>query len=154
MTTWTRFAVATMLALTFLLPGCGESVTPPHEDLVPISGTVKLGGQPLAGVHVAFVPVGSTRGQGATAVTDETGEYELIHNATQQPGVAAGDYVVQFTKWVQPDGSPLPDKTAPHLVNAVNLIPPGWGGGGDAGPQAQIKVSTSTPTFDFEIPGG
>jgi len=142
-----------MLTLTFSLSGCGESVTPPHEDLVPISGTVRLGGQPLAGVHVAFVPVGMTKGQGASAVTDETGEYELIHNATQQFGVATGDYVVQFTKWVQPDGSPLPDKTPPHMVNAVNLIPTGWGGGGDAGPQTQIKVLTTTPTFDFEIPG-
>jgi hypothetical protein len=153
MTTSMRFAVANILALTFFLCGCGESVTPPREDLVPISGTVKLGGQPLAGVYVAFVPVGSTRGQGASAVTDETGEYELIHNATQEPGVAAGDYVVQFTKWVQPDGSPLPDKTPPHLVNAVNLIPPGWGGGGDAWPQTQIKVLMTTPTFDFDIPG-
>jgi len=153
MTTLMRGVLASLLVLTFFLPGCGDAVTPPHEDLVPISGTVKLGGQPIAGVQVSFVPVGSTKGQGASAVTDETGEYELIHNATQQPGVAAGDYVVQFTKWVQPDGTPLPEKTPPHIVNAVNIIPPGWGGGGDAWPQTQIKVSEATPTLDFDIPG-
>jgi hypothetical protein len=135
------------------LTGCGSAVTAPHEDLVAISGTVKLGGQPVAGIQVSFVPVGSTKGQGAWAVTDEAGEYELVHNATQQPGVAAGDYVVQFQKWVQLDGSPLPENTPPHIVNAVNIIPPGWGGGADASPQAQIKVSATTPTLNFDIPG-
>jgi hypothetical protein len=39
------------------------------------------------------------------------------------------------------------------MVNAVNIIPPGWGGGGDAWPQTQIKVSAATPTLDFDIPG-
>jgi hypothetical protein len=148
----TRLRHYGLMLMGAALLGCGGSVPGPKEDLIPVSGTVKLGGQPTAGIQVAFVPVGLTAGQGAFAVTNDAGAYDLVHNATRLPGIGPGDYVVQFTKWVQPDGLPLPEKTAPHLVNAVNLIPPGWGGGGDAWPQTQIKVGRATTKLDFEIP--
>jgi hypothetical protein len=148
----TRFRTGGLILMSVALLGCGGSTPGPKADLIPVSGTVKLGGRPMAGIQVAFVPIGSTAGQGAFAVTDDAGVYDLVHNATRLPGIGAGEYVVQFTKWVQPDGSPLPEKTAPHMVNAVNLIPPGWGGGGDAWPQTQIKVSPATTKLDFDIP--
>jgi hypothetical protein len=70
MKTMTRCAiVGWVLMMPFFLAGCGDSATPyPKEDLVEVSGTVKLGGRPVAGIQVAFVPTGSTAGQGASAV--------------------------------------------------------------------------------------
>ena len=147
-----RFANIGMLMTTLVLLGCGDSVpAPPKQDLVPVSGTVKLDGKPAEGVLVSFVPSGSTTGQGASAVTDAEGKYALVHNAMQKPGIAVGDYTVQLTKWVLPDGSPLPKDKAPHMVNAKNMIPERWGesapGGGNA-----VKVPAGGTTRDFDVP--
>src|SRR5258708_35488040 len=103
---WTRAAVS---VFGFLCVGCGESgPKPPIEKLVPVTGTVKLGGAPAAGIRVSFIPSGATSGNGAFALTDESGEYELLHNATQEPGTPAGNYSGQFSKFVMPDGTPVP----------------------------------------------
>src|SRR5258708_10145300 len=105
-TRWTRAAVS---VFAFLCVGCGESGPKPRvENLVPVTGTVTLGGAPAAGIRVLFIPSGSTSGNGAFALTDESGEYELVHNATQEPGTPAGNYTVQFSKFVMPDGAPVP----------------------------------------------
>jgi hypothetical protein len=138
--------------MVFALQGCGDSVPPPpKEDLVPVSGTVKIGGKPVEGVFVAFVPTGSTKGQGATGVTDAAGNFELEHNATHESGVAAGDYRANLSKWVLPDGSPLPADTAPHMVDAVNLVPASWS---EQSGQNMVKVTTGGGKFDFDVPGG
>ena len=147
----TRFKNVGLLWMAFTLLGCGDSVAPPpKEDLVPVSGIVKIGGKPAAGVTVAFVPNGTTTGQGSTGVTDDAGKYELKHNATQKPGIAVGDYMANLTKYVLPDGSPLPPDTAPHMVNAKNLIPRSWMERGDGG--KILKVPAGGTTFDFDVP--
>jgi len=141
---------AALLLMTFVVLGCGDSVPPPpKEDLVPVSGTVKVGGEPVEGVTVAYIPTGSTKGQGATGVTDSQGHYELVHNATQEDGVAAGDYTVQLSKWVMPDGSPLPKDKAPHMSGAVNMIPRRWG---ERDMGNQVKVPAGGTTKDFDVP--
>ena len=67
----TRWTNAGLLLMTFVISGCGENVAPPPKlDLVPVSGTVKFGGQPTAGISVMFTPTGATKGQGASVVTD------------------------------------------------------------------------------------
>ena len=138
-----------VLGMTLTLLGCGGSSAPPHEDLVPVSGTVKLGGKPAAGVFVSFVPVGATKGQGASGVTDESGKFVLEHNATHKPGIAVGDYVANLSKWVMPDGSPLPKDKAPHMVGATNAIPKAWT---DGPGQNTSKVPAGGSTIDFDIP--
>jgi hypothetical protein len=148
-----RFTIAGLLSMTFVLLGCLDSVQPPpKEDLVPVSGTVKLGGQPTEGILVSFVPTGSTTGQGAIAVTDSAGHYELVHNATKKPGTAAGDYVVELSKWVMPNGEPLPKDKAPHLVGAANVIPPRWAEQIPGGRGNEVKVLAGGTTRDFDIP--
>jgi hypothetical protein len=147
-----RYKNTGVLCLMFTLLGCGDSASPPpKEDLVPVTGTVKIGGKPAVGIYVSFVPSGSTKGQGASGVTDEKGEFELEHNATHEPGIAAGDYQAKLSKWILPDGSPLPKDTAPHMVNAKNLIPESWekGSGGNT-----MKVPPGGTKFDFDIPEG
>src|SRR5882724_2691369 len=116
----TRCKNAALLWMMLALLGCGGPAAPPKEDLVPVSGTVKIGGKPVAGIYVSFVPNGTTTGQGAAGVTDDEGKYELEHNATHEPGIPVGDYVANLSKWVMPDGKPLPKDTAPHMVNATN----------------------------------
>lgn len=149
MNRWKMACLVTILAL----PGCGESVAPPpKEDLVPVSGTIKIGGQPAEGVSVSFVPAGSTTGQGATGVTNKEGHYELIHGASQKPGAPVGEYTVNLSKWVMPDGSPLPADKPPHMVNAKNEVPDRWGEKMPGGRGNQVKVPAGGGTIDFDIP--
>ena len=147
---------AGLLLMGCVLAGCGEKVAPPpKEDLVPVSGTVKLGGKPMEGVLVAFIPAGNTPGQGATAVTDEDGHYELIHSASKEPGASAGQYTVQLSKWVTADGSPLPPDKPPHMAGGKNLIPDRWAdkmGGAGGGQANQFSVPAGGATLDFDIP--
>ena len=61
---WSHAALFTS-ALVVALPGCGQSVPPPPEEtLVPVTGTVTVGGKPASGVSVLFIPEGSTGGNG------------------------------------------------------------------------------------------
>ena len=74
--TWT-LGCAVLLALVALcLSGCGSSE---GYTLVPVSGTITLDGQPLAGASVSFQRSGgeATVGPGSGAVTDASGKYEL-----------------------------------------------------------------------------
>ena len=69
-----------------LLAGIGCSDGGPV--LVPVKGKVTVGsGQPFAKGTVRFTPMDLNQGQGAYAITDEMGNYELIH-FSQKPGIA------------------------------------------------------------------
>jgi hypothetical protein len=64
------------MILLGLMCGCGgESVSGP--ETVDVSGTVKLGGQPLAGATVYFMTDGFT----SVGTTDDSGAYQLPHGA-------------------------------------------------------------------------
>jgi hypothetical protein len=148
-----RFTTAGLMLMMFVLLGCGESVAPPpKEDLVPVSGTVKVGGQPVEGVLVSFVPSGDTTGQGASGVTDSAGHYALVHNVTKKPGAPVGNYVVSLSKWVMPDGSAAPQNQPPHRTGAKNLIPDRWGEQVPGGRGNTANVAAGGTTLDFDIP--
>jgi len=89
---------AVLLALVVLcLSGCGSS---DGYTLVPVSGTITLDGQPLAGASVSFQRTGgdTTVGPGSAAVTDASGKYELkTAEANSQPGAVVGMHVVRIT---------------------------------------------------------
>jgi hypothetical protein len=149
-TRWTKTAVS-IFALVCV--GCGESgPNPPVEELVPVNGTVRLSGTPAAGIRVSFVPAGSTSGNGAFAVTDESGAYELLHNVTQEPGTLAGNYTVQFSRFMMPDGAPVPENQSPFAVNAQESIPLAWSSPAHAGPHNAVTVPAGGTTLNFEIP--
>jgi hypothetical protein len=148
-----RTTLAGLLLMSFVLSGCLDSVPPaPKEDLVPVSGTVKVGGTPTEGVLVAFVPSEGTSGQGSSAVTDSAGHYELVHNASKKPGVPVGKYTVTFSKWVMPDGSPAPKDQPPHRTGAKNLIPTPRGGQGAGAQGSTVDVPAGGTTRDFDLP--
>lgn len=83
--------------LLLWLSGCGSS---DGFTLVPVSGTITLDGQPLAGATVSFQPAGSQTapGPGSGAVTDASGKYTLkTAEAISRPGAVVGAHTVRFT---------------------------------------------------------
>ena len=103
---------------------------PNLPELVPVSGTVTLGGRPLPDALVRFVPVGETRGSVGSGRTDAQGKYELYNNRAE-PGTAVGEYRVTIElvprwrdprRWGRPGrrqhslGRPgTPESPSPHL---------------------------------------
>ncbi len=153
MTHWSKAALFTFV-LALALPGCfGQSVPPPPpEDLVPVSGTVKIGGKPAAGVSVSFLPEGSTGGNGSFAVTDSQGFFELEHYQTHESGVPKGRYTVRFSKFLKQDGTPVPEGVSPYMAGGFQSIPAMWSDPGQAGDHNKVTVPTGGKTFEFDIP--
>jgi hypothetical protein len=114
------------LAIATVLSGCGSNSVP-VEKLVPASGSVTLDGKPAANVRIRLTPNSEktkTVG-GAWAVTDEDGEFTVMHWSKKE-GIPPGSYLITFSKFVKPDGSPLQDGDSPAMVNAKELIAAKW----------------------------
>ena len=143
--------VAALLLMT--AAGCSQSDAPPDEKLVPVAGSVRFGGQPTGGVRVLFTPTGSTGGAGAFALTEADGTFKLIHNRSQKPGIPAGEYIVQFSRFLMPDGSPIPPDKSPFASGGRESIPPAWSDLGRAGMHNTVTVTPDGgKPFDFAIP--
>ena len=108
--------------------------------MVPVSGTVKLDGQPAAGVGVMFFPVGMTRGTTYYANTDQSGRYEL-QASDGQKGAPVGEYKVTCSKYVMPDGSPFTSdgSMSPEMAGAKELLPPKYSD------QSQTELTANRP---------
>jgi hypothetical protein len=129
--------------------GCGGGGAD-QPDLVPVSGTVKLDGQPGLGVAVMFFPVGETRGTTYYANTDQSGQYELSA-ADGQKGAPVGEYKVTCSKYVMPDGSPFTSdgSQSPEMAGAKELLLPKYSD------QSQTELTAKVPagggTVDFDV---
>jgi hypothetical protein len=86
------------------ISGCGGDGNPRTE---PVSGTVTLDGDPVAGAIVTFQPEGG--GKSAVGTTDESGRYQLT-TFRQGDGVVEGTYNVTVAKW---EGGEPPAEVAP-----------------------------------------
>jgi hypothetical protein len=137
-------------AVALAAMGCGGE-TAPNEDLVPAAGSVRVGGQPAAGVRLLFTPVGSTTGTGGFGITDAEGKFELIHRS-QKKGVVTGEYVVTFSRFRMPDGKPLPDGQSPFTSGARESIPTKWSDPTKKGSHNTVKVTGDGKSLDFGIP--
>lgn len=97
------YGTAWLMAVSFVV-GCGGVDDAP--EVAPVSGTVTLGGEPLPGAMVKFIPQ-QEGGVPSFGRTDENGWYELIYSraengamlgehrveiSTFEPGDAGGDY--------------------------------------------------------------
>jgi len=105
------------------LTGCPDSGGVETPDLVPVSGTVKLDGEPVEGVSVMF-------GSAGVGESDANGRYELVFQGGSDEGVPVGDYTVTCEKWVMPDGSLFKSSTgdggeviSPEMADAKLAIP-------------------------------
>ena len=121
------------------------------EMLVPVKGSVRISGKPTAGVRVTFAPNNSTKGTGAIGMTDEDGEFELIHR-TQKKGIVPGDYTVHFSRFLMPNGSPLASDESPYTSGAVESIPKMWSDPSVSSPHNSVKVTEGGKSLDFAIP--
>jgi hypothetical protein len=81
-------------------PGCGKSV-----KLVPVSGKVTLGNQPVSGGQVTLIPdkEGATPGL-ITGNIDSSGNYKILTNG--KDGAPLGKYKVTVTPSMMPSMDP------------------------------------------------
>jgi hypothetical protein len=132
-------AVLTVLCLT----GCGSS---DDVTLVPVSGTITLDGQPLAGATVSFQPVSNQTkpGPGSGAVTDAEGKYALkTSEANSRAGAVVGSHLVRFTG-VQDQRADDDDTQRPP---AQDPVPPRYR---DPGLTFDVPAA-GTDTANFEL---
>jgi hypothetical protein len=127
--------------------GCGPAAPPPVE-LHPVSGTVKVNGEPAAAVTVTFISssAGGPAGAAASGNTNAAGEFKLS-TPDGRDGAPAGQYRVLFTKLLKPDGTPVgPDELAAD-VGFENVLPDVYNSPTDT------PVGTEVPAgpFDFDL---
>lgn len=87
-TRWIRLAWAPVVLLLGVT-GCFSR----GPELAPVTGTVTLDGEPLAGAQVEFKPM---RGNPSYGTTDERGRYELRYTK-DKTGAVVGSHVVRIT---------------------------------------------------------
>ncbi len=102
---------AMVLATLAFVVGCGGGGDP---DVVQVSGTVTMDGEPLPNATVLFV---SGQGRPSGAITDEQGYYELNYTGDQK-GARIGNNRVEITTAQGPsetmEGDPVPP--VPEIV--------------------------------------
>lgn len=127
-----RIGPAALLLVSALAAGCGGSSDDFMDErlamlerLVPVKGTVKVGGKPLAGIVVTFLPKEWVSSLGET---DAEGRFEL--KTAGRPGALPGEYKVALSYLVSTDGRILglsarggivPD---PAIATASEKLPP------------------------------
>lgn len=142
-----RFQSFLLVAAAFYLAGCGQQ--PSNPDLAPVSGTVRLAGQPLAGASVTFIGVGATPGEGATGITDDAGRYELAHFRAGK-GAMPGEYKVVISKRVMSDGSPIPAGTLSIAeLSTREVLPPRYSDYNNS--RLKATVIKDNPPVDFQV---
>lgn len=116
-------AIWRILSLAMVAAGClGCGGGAPAEQLVTVSGTVKLDGKPLEGATLAFIPAKSKQVQPSWAYTDAEGKYSL-KTAEGKTGVQLGEYRIVVSKLVMQDGSPIPPGSQTGGADGLELVP-------------------------------
>ena len=150
------FQVTGRLALVWMavaLIGCGGGDGP---KLVPVKGTVTVGGSnPFANGLVRFAPKSGSKVLGGSAITDDDGNFVLLHTS-RRSGVEPGEYTVFFSLMQMPDGSPLedqigvPDPKTPQELGGVEFVPPEYST--VTSNKYPVTVEATGGTFEFNIP--
>ena len=141
--------------------GCsGGTPVPEYAGrLVPVTGTVTLDGQPLAGASIVFHPDAKVQGgENAFGTTEPDGSYELqtiVVGHGPKPGAVPATYVVTIHKVTMPDGSPVPaDMTDADAESegAKSVVPARY----TQMEQSPLKVEVAAGggTHDFELRRG
>jgi len=103
----------------WLLSGCfgGGGNVP---ELIEVSGTVTLDGQPLPDAAVNFIPVvqGNEESRPASGTTDTDGEYSLQYSSSQT-GARPGNYRVSISTYRR-EGE---DREGNHVAGVAEKVP-------------------------------
>lgn len=96
-----RFKVVFVIFSSLVLAGCGEGEVGEgdHENVYPVQGVVLYNGSPVAGATVSFQSTGTGQARGASGVTNDAGEFELM-TFTPGDGAIAGSHKVSVVKSV------------------------------------------------------
>jgi len=126
-----RFPLMAIAVLPWLA-GCGGRDLP---ELGEVEGTVTLDGEPLSGAMVQFHS--ESGGRPGTALTDESGHYELTYVGDVE-GTPAGPARVEIST-VWPDGEPPPGESEkiPAAYNSQSTL--------------KREVKAGSNTFDFPL---
>jgi len=133
--------------------GCGEAVPPAVvEDVVPVSGIVKFGGKPQAGIQVVFAPFGeNVKSHGGTAVTDAAGKFQM-KNYMNADGIPPGQYAVTFS-WMSMAGAANPNQPPIPGITAKERIPPMWNDKSKKGRHNSVTILDAGKTdLEYDIP--
>jgi hypothetical protein len=102
-----RIVVAGLAGL--FLAGCSGGPT-----IVPVSGTVRLNGEPYPNAIVTFQPLGSKLedelGRGSTGKTGPDGRYTLIYDG-ERPGAVVGKHRVRICTDLSAGGEAKDDRS-------------------------------------------
>jgi hypothetical protein len=142
------------------LAGCGEEGGSTGPAVYPVSGVVKLNGQPVVGADIVFAlkeGTGSSFGR-----TDANGKYQLTTRKSND-GAPPGDYLVSISKVEDapatdsasvpqdsPNYNPYVGKAAPAKPKAKTGIPAQYGDAKTSGLTARVAEEKTTIDFDLK----
>lgn len=104
--TYRNLGICFFLVCSFVSAGCNQS---PYLATEYVEGIVTVGGSPIEGANVTFIPVEPTQGIVGIGVTDSLGKYQLTTVSSRDglkprhgTGVLAGTYNVTIEKMEVP----------------------------------------------------
>ena len=136
---------------TTFFTGCGSAASagPKPESFVSVKGAVTMDNKPLEGAMVIFFPQDAMMGDGANAITDASGNFELTTGGAS--GAVPGNYRVLVSRLVDPSGRPViatPD-TPPANLGAIESLPSRYSDYTQS--VLKSKVAQQGGTFDFKL---
>jgi len=148
------------LLIGLALSGCGTGGGSSGPPVYPVSGVVKLNGQPVVGADIVFA---LKDGQGSSfGRTNASGEYQLTTRKSND-GAPAGDYLVSISKADEapaadsasipqdsPNYNPYVGKAAPAKPKAKTGIPAQYGDSKTSGLTARVAEEKNTIDFDLK----
>lgn len=133
------------------LSGCGSTVAagPDPATFVAVKGLVTFDGKPLDSAMVVFFPQDAKMGDGATAVTVASGEYELKTNGAN--GAVPGNYRVMISRLVDGSGKPViaTPETPPANLGARESLATRYSD--YTATILKVKVTPQGGAFDFKL---
>lgn len=148
-----RIQLFLILAVSLsIFSGCGtdDRWKSKRPATVPAQGVVTYKNQPLSGAIVVFQP-SVPEGVGASALTDQTGAFDL-KAFPPDPGAVPGSYTVMILRMDDADNRPTSEggDDAPAVLQK-SLIPAKYGNPAQSGLKAEVpQAGTDSLRFDLQ----
>ncbi len=143
--------VALLISGLATLAGCGSSIAagPDPATLVAVKGRLTMDNVPMEKAMVIFFPQDTKMGDGASALTDASGNYEMTTGGAT--GAVPGSYRVIVSRLVDPAGKPViaTPETPPASLGAIESLPRQYSDFTMS--KLSAKVAASGGTFDFKL---
>lgn len=134
-----------LLLAGMCIAGCGGGPRADYGklDLSSVTGTVKLDGQPLAGVMVKFE---DEEQRFSSGITDSAGQYRLMFNS-EKSGVLPGPKVVRISSAAAADPEASSEEDNPERPAAKENIPACY----NKESKIAVDVKSGSQSFDFDL---